>query len=115
MARPEVNINWTKVNEYLEAGCDGTEVAAMLGIHPNTLYVRCESEHNLSFSDYRAIKRAKGDSLLRKTQFDIATKDRDKSMLIWLGKNRLGQTDKQEVLVGEVEVSFTDDSDESDT
>lgn len=77
----------------LEAGCDGTEVAATLGIHPNTLYERCERDNNLSFSEYSATKRASGDRLLKMKQFEVAMTG-DKTMLVWLGKQRLGQTER---------------------
>jgi len=109
MARPAAKIDWDFVDEYLEAGCEGVEIAGLLGIHPETLYDRCQTDHNVGFSDYRAAKRAKGNALLRKVQYDIA-KEGDKAMLIWLGKNRLGQSEKQEVTVMEAEISF-DDSD----
>ncbi len=111
MARPATKINWDLVDEYLEAGCEGVEVAAMLGIHAETLYDRCQADHNVGFSVYRASKRAKGDAIIRKVQFDIA-QNGDKAMLIWLGKNRLGQAEKQEVTYTEAEISFDDSSNE---
>lgn len=103
MARPKANIDWNKVARMLEAGCGGTEVAATLGIHPNTLYRVCEKENKVSFSDYSATKRASGDRLLRVKQFEIAMTG-DKTMLVWLGKQRLGQAEKSEV---KSEVNFS--------
>jgi hypothetical protein len=89
-----IEINWDKVDKLLEAGCDGTQIAAYLGCHEDTLYIRCQDEKNMAFSAYKAQKRAKGDSRLLTAQYDAAINDKDKSMLIWLGKQRLGQTDK---------------------
>lgn len=94
--RPQANIDWEVVDELLISGCTGTEIAAFLGIAPPTLYDRCESDNGVKFSEYSQEKKAKGDSLLRKVQFDAAYKDKDKTMMIWLGKQRLGQRDKQE-------------------
>jgi len=111
MARPAAKIDWDLVDEYLEAGCEGVEIAGLLGVHPETLYNHCETEHKMGFSHYRATKRAKGDAILRKVQYDIA-KEGDKAMLIWLGKNRLGQAEKQEVTYTEAEISFDDSSSE---
>ncbi len=51
----------------------------------------------MPFADYKASKRAKGDSLLKAKQFDSALNG-SVPMQIWLGKNRLGQTDKKEVI-----------------
>ena len=80
----------------LEADCTGTEIAATLGVHPNTLYRSCETENKVSFGDYSAIKRASGDRLLKVKQFEVAMTG-DKTMLVWLGKQRLGQSEKSEV------------------
>lgn len=91
-----VIIDWKIVDELLEAGCEGTHVAAYYGIHPDTLYNRCKEEHGTDFSAYKAEKRAKGDIKLLKVQFEAATIDKDKVMMIWLGKQRLGQKEKQE-------------------
>ena len=49
------------------------------------------------FCEYKAEKRAKGDTLLRVKQYDAAMNG-SIPMQIWLGKNRLGQTDKREVI-----------------
>jgi len=80
----------------LEAGCKGTEVAAVLGISRDTLYRACQREHKVDFADYKALKRASGDRLLRVKQFEIAMTG-DKTMLVWLGKQRLGQSEKNEI------------------
>lgn len=89
-------IDWDKVDKLLEAGCDGTQVAAFLGMHPETLYDRCKAEKNTDFSAYKQEKKAKGDVMLLSAQFESAIDDRDKAMMIWLGKQRLGQKEKQE-------------------
>jgi len=91
-----IAIDWDKVDELLEAGCDGTQIAAYLGCHPETLYDRCKEDKKTDFSDYKAQKRAKGDSALLTAQYDAAVKDKDRAMLIWLGKQRLGQSDKSQ-------------------
>jgi hypothetical protein len=89
-------IDWELVGEYLMAGCSGVEVAAQLGIHENTLYQRCKSDLGVDFVAFKQEKQASGESLLRKVQFDAAIKDKDRAMLIWLGKQRLGQKEKGE-------------------
>jgi len=91
-----INIDWDTVDKFLEAGAEGTHVSAYFGIHPNTLYERCTTEKGCDFSEYKAQKRSKGDLALLSVQFDAAVKDKDKAMMIWLGKQRLGQKDKQE-------------------
>ena len=87
---PLIPIDWKIVDDLLMAGCTGTEVASYFGVHPDTLYLRCQDEKKMGFTEYRTIKKQKGDSLLRATQYKVAI-DKDKTMLIWLGKQRLGQ------------------------
>jgi hypothetical protein len=89
-----VKIDWEIVDSLIEAGCDGVHIAAYYGVHPDTLYNRCKEENKMDFSNYKAEKRAKGDIKLFKAQFLKAIEDKDNTMLIFLGKNRLGQSDK---------------------
>jgi predicted alpha/beta superfamily hydrolase len=97
IGRPKADIDWNIVDEYLIAGCSGADIAGLIGIADHTLYDRCLSDNGIMFSDYSQQKKAKGNSLLHKAQFDAAVTDKDKSMMIWLGKQRLGQKDKSEV------------------
>ena len=97
MARPKVNIDWKAVNSLLEADCEGTEIAAYIGIDATTLYRRCKEDNKISFALYLQQKKAKGNSLLKVKQFEAAIKDKDRTMLIWLGKQRLGQKEKSEI------------------
>lgn len=91
-----VTINWDEVGELLEAGCSGVEIAGFIGVNENTLYNRCKEDLGEAFEAFKQQKKSSGDSKLRTAQFDAAVKDKDRSMLIWLGKQRLGQKDKTE-------------------
>lgn len=93
--RKKIVINWEPVDRYLEAGCTGVEIAAKLGIHADTLYNVCEREKKMAFSAYAAQKKASGDTLLKAKMFQMAMSG-DKTMAIWLSKNRLGYSDKTE-------------------
>lgn len=90
--KPQITIDWHKVDRFLESGCTGTEIAGSFGCHPDTLYKQCEDEKGMLFSAYAAQKRGSGDSLIRAAQMRLALTG-NSSMLIWLGKNRLGQKD----------------------
>jgi len=96
MARPKTIIDWTKVNKYLQAQCNGTGIAGLLGIHPNTLYEACKQTFNISFSEYSEQKKSEGKELLRGKQFQVAMEG-DKTMLVWLGKQYLEQKDKSDL------------------
>ncbi|MES2875410.1 MAG: hypothetical protein V4708_16925 [Bacteroidota bacterium] len=88
--RPPKEIDWDLVDELLEAGCSGPEIAPHFNIHPETLYDRVADKHGMLYSHYSDIMFAKGDSVLRAVQHTKA-KQGDNTMLVWLGKNRLKQ------------------------
>lgn len=92
--RPQVKIDWDKVNSLLVAGCSGAEICGYLGIGESALFTHCQAEKGMLFSNYARQFYQKGDSILRAKQFEKASKG-DNSMLIWLGKNRLKQRDKE--------------------
>jgi len=89
----KLKIDWDKVDKMLEAGCSGEECASALGIHSNTLYNRCKEDRGEEFVTYRAQKRASGEVKLRLKQQELALEG-DKTMLVWLGKQRLDQREK---------------------
>lgn len=95
MSRPEKPINWELVDKLLMAGCHGTEIAAHFDMHHDTFYRRVEEKYNIGFTAYCQEKRSKGDSMLRAKQFEKAMEGNN-IMLIWLGKNRLGQKEGED-------------------
>lgn len=95
--RPDKPIDWKRVNELLEAGCPGTEVASVIGVHHDTFYTRVKKEFGIHFTEYASQFHQKGEGLLREKQYKKALKG-DNSMLIWLGKNRLKQRDSYDNL-----------------
>jgi len=94
MSRIPVPVNWERVDELLEAGCLGTEIASALGINPETFYDKVQNEFGIGFSEYSAKKKARGEAYIREAQYRKAigkSKKGDNTMLIWLGKQRLNQ------------------------
>jgi hypothetical protein len=93
MGRPKKTINWKIVDEYLQAQCDGTSIAGILGVHPDTLYNACEREHKTTFSLYSQQKKAEGKEILRSTMFKNAIGG-NPALQIWLSKQYLDMRDK---------------------
>jgi len=91
--RPKLPIDWDVVDRCLISGSNGTQTAAFIGVYPDTLYDRCVSEKKMPFTAYTVIMRQKGNSLLLGKQYQVAMTG-DKTMLVWLGKQRLKQTDQ---------------------
>ena len=97
--RKQIAIDWAVVDNYLAGGSSGAQIAGALGINKHTLYRRCEKEHNSDFANYANKKRQKGNALLNYKQFQVAMEG-NVSMLIWLGKQRLGQQNEPKVTEG---------------
>lgn len=90
MSRPEKPIDWKLVDQLLMADCKGTEIAPHFDMHVNTFYDKVAEHYKMSFTEYSCLKRRQGDALLRAKQYEKALA-KDNTMMIWLGKNRLGQ------------------------
>ena len=102
MSRPEIPIDWKRVDHLLKAGCLGTEVAAVFAMHPNTFYDRVTKEFGLSFTEFLQQKRSDGDAAIRAHQYEKAlgmTENGNDTLLIWLGKNRLGQRNEDKLSI----------------
>ena len=69
--------------------------AEKLGISADTLALRIKKRHGLSFPEYKHKRKESLRINLLKKQYDVAMAG-NVSMLIWLGKNELGQKDKLE-------------------
>ena len=101
--RPKIIINWDVVASYLRAQCDTVGIAGILGISPDTLYTRCKKDNKIDYTAFSAQKKSEGKELLRAKQFTTAIGDSAKeippnvTMQIWLGKQYLGQKDKQDI------------------
>ncbi len=108
--RPKTEINWDMVDDLLEAGCSGVQIAGFLGMHPSAFYERCKKDKNVQFAQYSQHKSSKGEALLTKAQYDKALGRidfGDNTLLIWLGKTRLKQKEHEDqVIAKEVESKF---------
>jgi len=91
--RPKAEIDWGLVPELGEIGCTEEEVASVLRISRDTLLERCKSDHGKTFKDYYWPMLNEGNVSLRRHQWRVA-KEGNPALLIWLGKNKLGQSDK---------------------
>ena len=94
--RPAVIIDWETVDQLCELQCIGEEIAAGLGCDYDTLAKNVKDKYGCSCSDYIRQKAQGGKASLRRSQWNLA-KDGNATMLIWLGKQYLEQSDKQEI------------------
>ena len=97
-----IDIDWAQVDNYLIAGLNGAQCASCLGVTAQHLLRECKKVKGMVFTQYQQIKKEKGDGLIHIAQFDKAIKGKNTEMLKWLGKQRLGQTDR---MIQQLEVS----------
>ena len=103
-ARP---IDWDKVGNMFAAGASIVQAAASLGIHRDTLYKRCQEDLGTTLSTFWQEKHEEGNTALHAAQFQKAIKDKNPTMLIWLGKQRLGQRETpEEITNNEMQKKF---------
>jgi hypothetical protein len=88
-------IDWQIVDALLGVGATCTDVAGILDMSTETLDRRVKREKKIDFQKYRDLKMGKMRGNLLKKQYDVAMTG-NVTMLIWLGKQYLGQSDKIE-------------------
>ena len=91
------NLDTNQVEQLAGFGCTDTEIASFFDISRTTL------ERN--YEQYMTKGRESGKIRLRQMQWASAKKG-NVAMLIWLGKQLLGQSDKQEITTTELPEGF---------
>ena len=87
MGRPKSDIKPEQVAALARIGCTQEEIAAVLKCTPRTLRNRFKEEIQSGMDEMRAS--------IRRWQY-MKAKDGNVAMLIWLGKQYLGQKDRME-------------------
>lgn len=88
MARPQTPFDKDTVKKLAAIGCTAEEIAVVVGVSKDTIERRARGE--------LADGRAEGRASLRRKQWAMAMNG-DRTMLVWLGKQMLGQTDRQAI------------------
>lgn len=97
MARPRIEIDEKQFEKLCCIQCTLGEIAGYFSCSPDTIERWCIRTYNQGFAEVYAQKRGLGKISLRRIQFRMA--ETNPTMAIWLGKQYLGQTEKQDVVV----------------
>lgn len=95
MGRPPKVIDWNKVETLCQIQCTQEEIAAVMEIHLDNLCLAAKREHGCTFADLFKKWREGGRCSLRRSQWKKALEG-NPTMLIWMGKQVLGQKDQIE-------------------
>ena len=93
--RPRKEIDYPKLEALCKIQCTGEECASVLQIDYDTLNNALKRDGYGGFSDYLKNHSSSGKASLRRLQWKAA-EALNTAMLIWLGKQYLGQTDKKD-------------------
>jgi len=102
VGRPRIEITndeWQKIIGLIRIQCTAEEICGIYGFSEDTLSRRIAETDWLEASSFAELYKKhqhEGKASLRRAQWKAAT-DGNATMLVWLGKNMLGQTDKQDI------------------
>lgn len=96
MGRPKIEIDQCEFEKLCAMQCTLIEISEWFGVSEDTIERWCKRTYKATFADTFKRKSAGGRISLRRKQFEVAMAG-DKTLLVWLGKNWLGQRDIQEV------------------
>jgi hypothetical protein len=103
--RPVKEIDYAQLQELCRLQCTGEECACVLGMRYETLNARLKADGHGGFLEYNKSNLGYGKASLRRLQWKAANSG-NTSMLIWLGKQYLGQSDKMETEAKNLNVNF---------
>ena len=99
--RPRKEIDEKTFKNLCAIQCTEAEIAGIFECDEDTVHAWCKRTFGMTFSDVYKRYSDQGKASLRRMQMKLAEKNA--AMAIFLGKNLLGQTDKVEQTVMEVE------------
>jgi hypothetical protein len=96
MGRPVIEIDYDTFEQLCELQCTLAEIATWFRCSEDTIERRVQEHYNCTFAEIYEQKKGAGKIALRRAQ-SKAAQSGNPALLIFLGKNILGQKDKTEV------------------
>ncbi len=94
--RPLTQIDWKQFAKLCAMQATLREIAAWFECSEDSIERAVRREHEMRFAEYHAQKAVKGLYAIRRKQYEVAMSG-DRVMLIWLGKQYLDQSNKDEL------------------
>ena len=95
MGRPKKDFDWKMLDAILQYNASKKDCSDLLEVSEDTIERRIKTEYSCTFTEYRDRKMSKTRLKLSQKQVEVALAG-NVTMLIFLGKNMLGQSDKVE-------------------
>lgn len=104
MARPYKSIDQKQFENLCELQCTLDEICGFFECCTDTIESWCKRTYGKGFSEVFREKRGRGKISLRRSQFQLANSG-NATMLIWLGRQYLGQSETKAVAIdGDVKI-----------
>jgi len=98
--RPRKELDWKTLDNILQFGARLLDCSDLCEVSEDLIQKRIREKFDCTFSEYRERKMSKMRMKLLQKQYDVAMKG-NVALLIWLGKQHLGQKDKHETDLGD--------------
>jgi hypothetical protein len=85
-----------QVKAMVRIQCTKDEITDVMGMDEKTLTKCLKERGEAGFSDFYKKHQGEGKASLRRSQWKAATENLNPTMLVWLGKQMLGQRDQVE-------------------
>lgn len=111
--RPRIELSdkdWEQAEKMAYIQCTGEEIANVLGISYDTLERRIVENGYQDFAEWYKKHADGGKMALRRNQMRMSEKNA--AMAIWLGKQYLGQSDKNETSIEVSTIKITKEDEE---
>lgn len=111
MGRPRIEIDWKELDKLFYLQCTLVEIAGWFDCSEDTIELRVKEKHGITFTELSSKRSAKGKISIRRKQYQKA-EEGNPTMLIWLGKQYLGQKDSYDIdqtVTARIEIDKTDE------
>lgn len=95
MAKAE--IDWEQAKRLCGILCTNEEIASILDVHRETLNDHSHEKWGMPFGKWADQHRDTGKASLRRAQYKSAVEQLNPTLLVHLGKNYLGQSDRSSI------------------
>jgi AraC-like DNA-binding protein len=93
IGRPKKELDWKVLDSILQFGATLIDCAEMCEMSDDSIQRRIKDEYGCTFTEYRNRKMSRMRVKLLQKQYESAMAG-NTALLIWLGKQHLGQSDK---------------------
>lgn len=97
VGRPKIEFDeadWDNIKKMCQIFMTKVEIAGMFNCSEDTIEKRIKERYGMNFTAYYKEASAGGKMSLRRSQFKSAVENGNVAMLIWMGKQHLGQSDQ---------------------